>query len=213
MPPFVSTHSVNLEARVDHVFSTLSSQEAFEAFIKLSPAAHTIEILSVSHPRLSPTFVDTVLTDTASPGPNASAKPSRAGLNVFASPSAEEDDLDNKAAFDSSSQGLEAARYRFKLVERIPILGGLSKTDVEVFGSQIVIPSRKVHLYESSANGGLVLILKVRRFEADCEETRIDETINGETNWFLRKYTEGSCRKAHREHMAKYHELLEKPLS
>lgn len=197
MPPFSSAHEVTIPSPLEHTFSELSSQAAFEGFIKLSPTTHTIEILGVEHPTLSSKYLDQILEDVKN-------EPSRTTTGIYP-----KKDAEGPIGQDSPAIGDEqATRYRFRLVERIPMLGGLYKQDVEILGSQIVAEGRHLHLYETTTNGGLVEVLKIRRFEAAGNSTKVVEQIRGETNWMLRKYTEMSCRKAHVDHMNRYHELL-----
>lgn len=197
MPPFSSAYEVTIPSPLERTFSELSSQAAFEGFIKLSPTTHTIETLGVEHPTLSSKYLDQILED----GKN---KASRTTFSIYS-----KKDAEGPISHGSSAIGDEkATRYRFKLVERIPMLGGLYKQDVEIFGSQIVVEGRHLHLYETTTNGGLVEVLKIRRFEAAGNSTKVIEQIRGETNWMLRKYTEVSCRKAHVDHMNRYQELL-----
>ena len=98
-------------------------------------------------------------------------------------------------------------RIHFKLIEK-PRYFGIS-VSVTVLGTQIMSTRRRLQLYESSANDGMVKIQKIRTFEACGEsQTQIKESITGQTSRFLRPYVAWECRRAHSLHVSKYGELL-----
>lgn len=195
MAPFDARHSVTLQNPLQPTYDQLSSEDAFVDFVKLSSLCHTIEILKTEPITLTNTYLDDVLRDHES-------NTNRNRLSLPTTPPQPTD-----------PDTVPATRIHWRLVERVPLVLGLHN-DVEIFGSQINVPSRRVHLYENSANKGLVECLKIRRFEAgDAADgtTRISELVRGQTNFLLRAYTEKACRKGHTEHMEAYHKLLAKP--
>lgn len=202
MAPFSSAHTITLGVPLQTAYERLSSQAAFEKAVKLSPLTTSFDILGVEHPSLSDAYIDQLLEDSKN-------KSARTSTGIYPEKVAESSKADNADANGEQ----KAIRYRFKLVEKIVMAGGLYKSEVVVLGSQIVIPGRNLHLYETSANGGMVETLKVRRFEAEGTSTRVAEQIRGEVSWLLRKYTESECRKAHQSQMNEYHTLMDaKPM-
>lgn len=190
MAPFDARHTVTLQAPLQPTWEQLSSEDAFIGFVKLSSLCHSIEILSTEQTSLSNAYLDEVLRDHET-------NVNRTRLNL-PSPAPTEDTV-------------PTTRFNWRLVERVPLLGGIMHNDVEIFGCQLVVPARHVHLYENSANGGLVKCLKIRRFEAaPGDTTKISELVRGETKWILKHWTERACREAHTEHMEAYHTLLPK---
>ncbi len=182
---FDSRHKVVLPLTVSDVYNKFSSLEGVARFARLSSMCHSFEILST----------DQIVMHN---------------INELAGQSL--DDLAAvRPAYDMmepsqlSTSGEACTRIHFKLVERVPLLFGLFKTDVVIFGTQIMSQSLNLHIYESNANQGLVKIYKLRRFiEVEEQATNIEELIVGETKWLLRRYTQASCRKGHQEHMQRY---------
>lgn len=98
-------------------------------------------------------------------------------------------------------------RLFFRLVERIYYCG--IRISVVVLGTQITSRKAFLQLYESSANQGQVTIRKVRKFMAvSPHETRIHETIEGQTSWILRGFVGRECRRAHGAQVARYNEMM-----
>jgi len=182
---FYSRHSVVLPATISDVYNKCSSPEGVARFARLSSMCHSFEILSTDQIVLhkSTELARQSLDDLAASRPTYGVmKPNQ-----------------------SSTSGEVCSRIHFKLVQRVPLLFGLFKTDVVIFGTQIMSHLLNLHIYESNANQGLVKIYKLRRFaEAGEQATNIEELILGETKWLLRRYTQASCRKGHQEHMQLY---------
>lgn len=186
---FDSKYQVVISAPVSRVYDTFSSLDVFERFIHLSPTCHSVEVLRT----------DQVILQA--PGELA-----QRSLGELAK---------NRPTFEphEPAQGADqqqlCTRIHFKMIERIPLLFGLVKHDVTIFGTQTTIQSLKLHIYESDANKGLVKIYKLRRFLAgEQQECVVHELIMGETNRVLRQYTQSSCRDAHQRHMQSYQTLL-----
>ncbi len=182
---FYSRHKVVLPFPISDVYHKSSSPEGVARFARLSSMCHSFEILSTDQIVLHKT--------------NELAGRSLDNL------------ADSRPTYDMveptqpSTSGEVCTRIHFKLVERVPLLFGLFKTDVVIFGTQIMSRLLKLHIYESNADQGLVKIYKLRRFvELDEQATNIKELILGETKWLLRRYTQASCRKGHQEHMQRY---------
>lgn len=182
---FDSRHKIVLPLPIPDVFNKFSSPEGVAGFARLSSMCYSYEILSTDQIVLhkSSELAGKSLDDLASSRP------------IY----------DVMKSSQSSTSGEVCTRIHFKLVERVPLLFGLFKTNVVVFGTQIMSPVLNLHIYESNANQGLVKIYKLRRFvEVEEQATNIEELIVGETKWLLRRYTQASCRKGHQEHMQRY---------
>lgn len=182
---FDSRHKVVLPLPISDVYNKFSSPEGVARCARLSSLCHSFEILSTDQ------IVLHNITELAGQSLDYLAA-SRPTYDVI-EPS------------QSSTLGGACTRIHFKLVERVPLMFGLFKTDVVIFGTQVMSHLLNLHIYESNANQGLVKIYKVRRFvEAEEQATNIEELIVGETRWLLRHYTQASCRKGHQEHMQLY---------
>jgi hypothetical protein len=182
---FDSRHKVVVPSPISDVCSKFSSPEGMARFVRLSSMCHSFEILSTDQ------IVLHKITELA----GRSLDDLAVGRPTY----------DVIEPTQSSTSGEACTRIHFKLVERVPLLFGLFKTDVVIFGTQIVSHLLNLHIYESDANQGLVKIYKLRRFvEVEEQATNIEELIVGETKWLLRRYTQASCRKGHQEHMQCY---------
>lgn len=108
------------------------------------------------------------------------------------------------------TSGELCTRIHFKMIERIPLLFGLFKTDVIILGTQITSQKLNLHIYESNANRGLVQIYKLRRIIAEGQQkSRVEELISGRTSKLLQSYTQAACRTAHKAHMQAYTTLFQ----
>ena len=186
---FDSRNSVVICSPVDQVFGCLSSVDRFDQFMHLSPTCHSVEVLSTDQVALQVRdgVSDLALCDIAANRP------------LY-------DRLSDARQCDPS---LICTRVHFKMVERVSMLFGVIKKDVNIFGTQIMSQSLRLHIYESDANKGLVKIYKLRRFTAKEEnKTLIEELICGKTTRLLRQYTQSSCRVAHQQHMQQYLTLI-----
>ena len=98
--------------------------------------------------------------------------------------------------------------YSFTLEERFTL--GPLHVPIYVTGRQIVMPSSRRHLYESQVKGGVVTIRKVRRFDEvdNGSGTIVSEEILGTTNFLLVSFTQRAARKAHKDQVDRYPELL-----
>jgi len=182
---FDSRHKVVVPSPISDVCSKFSSPEGAARFVRLSSMCHSFEILSTDQ------IVLHKITELA----GRSLDDLAVGRPTY----------DVIEPTQSSRSGEACTRIHFKLVERVPLLFGLFKTDVVIFGTQIMSHLLHLHIYESDANQGLVKIYKLRRFvEVEEQATNIEELIVGETKWLLRRYTQASCRKGHQEHMQCY---------
>ena len=182
---FDSRHKVVSPLPISDVYNKFSSPEGVARFARLSSMCHSFEILSTDQIVL-----------------HKSTELARQSLDDLA---ASRPAYDMMKPSQSLTSGEVCTRIHFKLVERVPLLFGLFKTDVVIFGTQIMSHLLNLHIYESNANQGLVKIYKLRRFiEVEEQATNIEELIVGETKWLLRRYTQASCRKGHQEHMQRY---------
>ncbi len=182
---FDSRHKVVLPLPISDVYNKFSSPEGVARFARLSSMCYSFEILSTDQIGLHniAELAGQSLDDLAASRPT----------------------YDMTERSQSSTSGEACTRIHFKMVERVPMLFGLFKTDVVIFGTQIMSHLLNLHIYESNANQGLVKIYKIRRFvEVEKQATNIEELIVGETKWLLRRYTQASCRKGHQEHMQHY---------
>lgn len=186
---FDSRHDVVVHAPARLVYESLSSADNFARFLHLSPTCHSVEIVGTDHVLLSDpaTLVERSLQDVALHRP----------------------EYTTMSLMPPDDQRHPCIRIRFEMVERIPVAFGMLNNDVKIVGTQVMIPEARLHIYESSANNGVVKIYKLRRFFAVNElETRIEELIVGKTNRLLRYHTQSACRKAHQEHMRSYQSLF-----
>ena len=182
---FDSRHKVVLPLPIPDVYNKFSSLEGVARFASLSPMCHSFEIVSTDQIVL-----------------HKSTELARQSLDDLAASCPTYDMVKPR---QSSVSGEVCTRIHFNLVERVPLLFGLLKTDVVIFGTQIMSHMLNLHIYESNANQGLVKIYKLRRFsEVEEQATKVEELIVGETKWLLRRYTQASCRKGHQEHMQSY---------
>lgn len=98
-------------------------------------------------------------------------------------------------------------RLHFSLVEQVKYVG--IRIKVFVIGTQIMSSKRKLHIYESIANSGLVTVHKIRQFSSqDMSQSKVQESIEGKTMWIMSGYVGKECRRAHAEHVSRYPELL-----
>ena len=187
---FESSNSVVVCSPVDQVFESLSSLDKFSQFMHLSPTCHTVDVLRTDQValRVSNGVLNLALCDVAANRPL----------------------YDTLSEAEQCDPSMICTRVHFQMVERVSMLFGLIKKDVTIFGTQIMSQPLRLHIYESSANKGLVRIYKLRRFQAkEGNKTLVEELICGKTTRLLRQYTQSSCRAAHQQHMQQYQSLMQ----
>ena len=191
---FDSQEQVVIAAPAPQVYYTLSCQDNFTRVMHLSPTCHSVQVLrnDLVEVNIAADAAERDLADLA----------------------------DNQLTYrpingqQSPASGELCTRIHFQMIERIPLLFGLFHNDVTIFGTQIMSQKLRLHIYESSANKGLVQIYKLRRIlNEDQQKSRVEELISGKTSKLLQSYTQAACRKAHRAHMQSYKLLMQQAAS
>lgn len=186
---FDSSHTVAISSPVDYVFECLSSADKFQQFLHLSPTCHSVEILHTDEVALHVRngLSESALCDIAADRP------------VY----------ENLLESHQPASSITCTRIHFQMVERVHLMFGMLTKDVVIIGAQTICQPLRLHIYESEASQGLVKIYKLRRFTAEEQQkTLVEELICGKTNRMLRRYTQASCRDAHRQHMQLYQSLV-----
>jgi len=102
-------------------------------------------------------------------------------------------------------------RQYFRLQETVPLFFGLTKTKVEIVGTQTWDETTKVSLYETVTDQG-IMVWKSRLFKEieddGKKKTSIIETINGSCPGWMKLIVQSEVTKAHRAHMNKYQTLF-----
>ncbi|KAF5833868.1 hypothetical protein DUNSADRAFT_9663 [Dunaliella salina] len=98
--------------------------------------------------------------------------------------------------------------FNFQFAERVPVLFGLTSTDVVLTAEQEVRPEEKMLVYRSRSS--MVKVVKTRSFHAtdNPQTTRVKEHLLVTCPKLLKCVVEPAARDAHRFHMSNYHKLF-----
>jgi hypothetical protein len=170
-PNFDAEHSVTLSYPLSTVFPALGHGDKIEASFRLSDLASGFDLLKA----------DTVALSRSLPLARAAIR------TIPASDTATKDER-------------LLPRQHFLLEETVPVIFGLIKTKVQIYGTLTCDEEAKVALYESFTDGSGIQVWKLRKFEeiqeGEEKKTMVRERIEGVCPKWIRGFVESTTRDA-----------------
>lgn len=177
---FTSTASVKMLQSVPDVFESLSTDEQFQALVRLSPSTHSIEI----------TGKDQVLL------------PARSIQYL------EQSNRVNESSTDELVSRIHFKLMEKVTYVGIPVKLTVMGTQIispnqklHIYESTVNRGTVKIHKVRRFVPGS------TEETSTDSSTT-IEETIQGQTNWLISGFVGREARKAHAAHVARYQELM-----